>query len=227
MRRGIVGLLVVGVAIGLGVAIGVCFINYHTMARWAVVGYWFSTLLLVAVLIIGPVRGGAKRWIDLKFFQLQPSEIAKLAFILCMAHFLSRPVEELRSVRMFWKALGMVLLTIASCFLFFSFWKRIYGLMLPGAILAGLSLGVTFADVTGGVSVLWGLALGFLAILFLGRALFNQTNPWPVIPAVILFAVGTIVAASNLPGLFVGGLVWMPLLLVGAGLYLGWGRRNA
>ena len=120
---------------------------------------------------------------------------------------------------------GMILLTIASCFLFFSFWKRIYGLMIPGAILAGLSVGVTFADVTDGVSVLWGLALGFLSIFFLGRALFKQSSPWPVIPAVILFAVGTIVAAANLPGLFVGGLVWMPLLLVGAGLYLGWGRR--
>jgi hypothetical protein len=122
---------------------------------------------------------------------------------------------------------GMILLTIASCFLFFSFWRRIYGLMIPGAILAGLSLGVTFVDVTDGVSVLWGLALGFLSIFFLGRALFNQSSPWPVIPAVILFAIGTIVAAANLPGLFVGGLVWMPLLLVGAGLYLGWGRRNA
>jgi len=120
---------------------------------------------------------------------------------------------------------GMILLTIASCFLFFSFWKRIYGLMIPGAILAGLSVGVTFADVTDGVSVLWGLALGFLSIFFLGRALFNQSSAWPVIPAVILFAVGTIVAAANLPGLFVGGLVWLPLLLVGAGLYLGWGRR--
>ena len=120
---------------------------------------------------------------------------------------------------------GMVLLTIASCFLFFSFWKRIYGLMIPGAILAGLSVGVTFADVTDGVSVLWGLALGFLSIFFLGRALFKQSSPWPVIPAVVLFAVGTIVAAANLPGLFVGGLIWMPLLLVGAGLYLGWGRR--
>src|SRR3954470_16681652 len=111
---------------------------------------------------------------------------------------------------------GMILLTIASCFLFFSFWKRIYGLMIPGAILAGLSIGVTFADVTSGASVLWGLALGFLSIFFLGRALFSPSRAGPVIPAVILFAVGTIVAAANLPGLFVGGLVWMPLLLVGA-----------
>jgi len=122
---------------------------------------------------------------------------------------------------------GMILLTIASCFLFFSFWKRIYGLMIPGAIMAGLSVGVTFVDVTDGVSVLWGLALGFLSIFFLGRALFNQSSAWPVIPAVIMFAIGTIIAAANLPGLFVGGLVWMPLLLVGAGLYLGWGRQSA
>ena len=121
---------------------------------------------------------------------------------------------------------GMVLLTIASCFLFFSFWKQIYGLLLPGSILAGLSVGVTFADMTDGVSVMWGLALGFLAILFAGRALFGKSSSWPAIPAVILFAVGVIIAAANLPGLLAGGLVWLPLLLIGAGLYLGWGRRQ-
>jgi uncharacterized membrane protein len=119
---------------------------------------------------------------------------------------------------------GMVLLTIASCFLFFAFWRRIYGLLIPGSILAGLSVGVTFADVTSGVSVLWGLALGFLTILFLGRALFSVTNNWPVYPAVILFAIGVIVAITSLPALFAGGLFWLPLLLVGAGLYLGWMR---
>ena len=120
---------------------------------------------------------------------------------------------------------GMVLLTIASCFLFFSFWKRIYGLMIPGAILAGLSAGVTFADVTDGVSVLWGLALGFMGILLAGRALFQKYSSWPAIPAVILFAIGVIVAAANLPWLFAGSLVWMPIALIGAGLYLGWGRQ--
>ena len=119
---------------------------------------------------------------------------------------------------------GLVLLTIASCFLFFAFWKRIYGLLIPGGILAGLSLGVTFAELTNGVSVLWGLALGFLAILFLGRALFNQRSNWPVYPAVPLFAVGVIVAIASLPSLFSAGVLWLPLLLVGAGLYLGWGR---
>lgn len=119
---------------------------------------------------------------------------------------------------------GMILLTIASCFLFFSFWKRIYGLLIPGAILAGLSFGVAFAAMTSGVSVLWGLASGFLAIQVLGRKLFRISNNWPVYVAVPLFAVGGIVAVANLPSFFAASLIWLPLVLVGAGLYLGWGR---
>lgn len=122
---------------------------------------------------------------------------------------------------------GFVLLTIASCFLFFAFYKRIYGLLIPGCILAGLSAGVSFAAVTGGVSVLWGLALGFLAILFVGRALFNSHTNWPIYPAIPLFAVGMIVAVAQLPAIFVGGLAWLPLLLIAAGLYLGWSTRRA
>src|SRR5262245_44301374 len=71
---------------------------------------------------------------------------------------------------------GFVLLTIAACFLFFSFWKHIYALLIPGSILAGLSLGVAFADVSHGVSVMWGLALGFVGIALLGPALFNKRS---------------------------------------------------
>lgn len=122
---------------------------------------------------------------------------------------------------------GLVLLTIASCFLFFAFWQRIYGLLIPGSILAGLSIGVSLATLTNGVSVLWGLALGFLSILVVGRALFNVQSPWPAIPAVILFGVGVIVAFASLPTFFGLSLVWLPLLLIGAGLFLGWGRRAA
>jgi hypothetical protein len=121
---------------------------------------------------------------------------------------------------------GMVLLTIASCFLFFAFWKRAYGLLIPGCILGGLSIGVPFAAVTHGVSVLWGLALGFLAILLIGGALFRVGSHWPAYPAVILFSVGVVVAVANLPFLLSSGMIWLPLLLIGAGLYLGWGRGN-
>src|SRR5258705_8832546 len=99
--------------VGLGAATTVCLINYHTLARWALVLYWGNILLLALVLVVGTVRFGARRWFDLGFFSLQPSEFAKLAFILAMAHFLSRPVEELRNASNFWKALGLMLLPFA------------------------------------------------------------------------------------------------------------------
>lgn len=122
---------------------------------------------------------------------------------------------------------GMILLTIASVFYFFGFWRHVYGLIIPGSILAGLSMGIPFAGLTDGVSVLWGLALGFLAIFGLGKTMFGQRSQWPVIPAVILFAVGLIVAISNLPAFLGASLIWAPLLLIAAGIYLGWMRRRS
>lgn len=121
---------------------------------------------------------------------------------------------------------GMVLLTIASVFYFFGFWRHIFGLIIPGSLLAGLSVGVTFANITDGVSILWGLAVGFLTIYALGSSMFGQRSQWPVIPAVILFAVGLMIAVANLPAFLGASLVWVPMLLIAAGVYLGWMRRR-
>ncbi len=101
--------------IGICAGTALCFIDYGVLARWSFVFYWLMMLILVAVLIpgIGSMRFGARRWIDLGVFQFQPSEFAKLAFILAQAHFLSRPVEELRLASTFWKALGLMLLPFA------------------------------------------------------------------------------------------------------------------
>jgi rod shape determining protein RodA len=101
----------------LGICVGtaLCFVDYRILARWSFVGYWLMMLLLLAVLVpgIGSMRFGARRWIDLGAFQFQPSEFAKLAFILAQAQFLSRPVDELRLAATFWKALGLMLLPFA------------------------------------------------------------------------------------------------------------------
>ena len=120
---------------------------------------------------------------------------------------------------------GVVLFTIASCFLFFAFWKRLYGLRIPGCILSGLAMGVPFADLTDGVSVLWGLALGFLSIFALGRSLFGVKASWPIYPAVPLFAVGILVLVSNLPGFLGISVMGLPMLLIAAGLFLGFRRK--
>jgi rod shape determining protein RodA len=102
-------------AVGLAAAVAVCVVDYHTLARWSVVAYWATILLLVAVLIpgIGTTHGwGARRWIDFGPFQMQPSEFAKIAFILAEANYLSRPPDELRSPAVFWKAIGLLLLPV-------------------------------------------------------------------------------------------------------------------
>jgi rod shape determining protein RodA len=104
---------VVWYALGIGAGAAICLVDYHTLARWSFVIYWATTLCLVAVLIsfIGKTHGwGARRWIDLPFFQFQPSEFAKLAFILAAAHFLSRPPDELKQPAIFWKGIGLMLL---------------------------------------------------------------------------------------------------------------------
>ena len=99
--------------IGAAVAFAFCCVDYRTWSRWALVGYWFSIILLVLVLFIGTGGSswGAKRWISLGFgFSLQPSEVAKIAFIFWLANFLSRPIDELKHVQIFLKAIGMMAL---------------------------------------------------------------------------------------------------------------------
>ncbi|MCI0747815.1 MAG: rod shape-determining protein RodA [Verrucomicrobia subdivision 3 bacterium] len=95
---------------GISAAVILCLIDYHILARWSFVAYWVTILFLLAVLIpgVGAMRFGARRWIDLGFFQIQPSEFVKLSFIFAQAHFLSRPADELRLPIVFWKALGML-----------------------------------------------------------------------------------------------------------------------
>jgi rod shape determining protein RodA len=99
-------------SLGLGAAVLLCLADYRTVTRFSILIYWAAILVLIAVLIpgIGSMRFGARRWIDLGFFQFQPSEFAKLAFIIAQASFLSRPAEELRAASMFWKAIGLMVL---------------------------------------------------------------------------------------------------------------------
>jgi len=103
---------IVWYGLGVGVAVAICLIDYRTLSRFSFVVYWLTIVMLILVLIphVGSVRFGARRWFDLKVFQLQPSEFAKLAFILAQAHFLSRPPEELKLPGNFWKSIGLMML---------------------------------------------------------------------------------------------------------------------
>src|SRR5205807_9989361 len=40
-------------AIGAGLAVSLCLLDYHLIARWSLVGYWTSVLLLGSIFVIG------------------------------------------------------------------------------------------------------------------------------------------------------------------------------
>lgn len=71
--------------------------RYYEGAYWF---YFAALLLLFAVEIGGHVGMGAKRWIDLKIFKIQPSELMKIGIVLFLArYFSSATMEGIKSVR--------------------------------------------------------------------------------------------------------------------------------
>lgn len=96
--------------IGLGASVLICCFDYRLLSRWAIVAYWGSIILLLAVFVAGKEVYGARRWVDFGPVQIQPSEFAKIAFIFMMASYLSRPADELKQPAVFWRAIGLMLL---------------------------------------------------------------------------------------------------------------------
>jgi len=86
---------VVGVLLMIGVAI----VDLRVWLRNAYFIYLGALLLLIGVEIAGDIGMGAQRWIDLGIFQLQPSELMKVALVLALArYFHSLEAESVRRI---------------------------------------------------------------------------------------------------------------------------------
>jgi len=90
-----------------GIAVGfVCYLffsrfDYHKFEKLKFILLIISMILLLAVFIpgIGLTNYGATRWINLRFITFQPSEIAKFAFIVFSASFLSKNFENVKAFK--------------------------------------------------------------------------------------------------------------------------------
>lgn len=74
-------------------AAGIIFLisfDYKELHFWNYPVYLLVILLLALVIFIGNSAGGAQRWINLGFFQLQPSEPAKLMMVITLASYYAR-----------------------------------------------------------------------------------------------------------------------------------------
>ena len=77
-------------------------IDYRIYQKFYKLAWWLSFISLVLVLVIGTDSHGAKRWIDLGFTTVQPSEFVKFFMIIFYAGIL---VKNRNDLGKFWKGL--------------------------------------------------------------------------------------------------------------------------
>lgn len=76
------------------------FIDAKVYLKYSYVAYFAVLLLLIGVEIFGAIGMGAQRWIDLKIFKLQPSELMKITTVLFLAkYFYGMTLSQIRSTK--------------------------------------------------------------------------------------------------------------------------------
>jgi len=73
-------------------------IDYRTLGQRSLLIYGGLVLLLLYVMFFGVVRGGARRWIPIGGFSLQPSEFARIVIALVLAVFFAEGRRSARSM---------------------------------------------------------------------------------------------------------------------------------
>ncbi len=79
------------VGVGTVAMIGSAYIPYRRLRDWVPMVFWAGMILLFLVLTpLGVERNGTRAWFEFGSFQLQPSELCKIAYIFMMANYLER-----------------------------------------------------------------------------------------------------------------------------------------
>jgi len=65
----------------------IALVDIRIWLKFAYLFYGFSLILLILVEVMGFIGMGAQRWLDLGYFNLQPSEIMKITLVLALARY--------------------------------------------------------------------------------------------------------------------------------------------
>lgn len=183
------------VALGLIVFLVAYKIPLRTHEIMAYLYYAFGLLLLAALFVLGATQYGATRWFNLGPFNVQPSEIMKLAVIIALARFLAYPK---RAFHNFWWVIAAAALAGVPMLLVLrqpDLGTSLIFLILLVSLLfwSGLSIYLIFLLVTPLLSVVlafhwipWGLFfLGLLVALF-----YSRPGKWLGVFVVLLNLIG-------------------------------------
>ncbi len=131
-------LIIVAASVVVAVLV-VAFRNLWWNQRFLLWAWIISTVMLIVTFGFGFVGLGAKRWIDLGFFQLQPSEFAKITVMLMFANLLVRYRNG----------------ELANGFRSLTLWSAVYVLLPVAGIIIQPDLGTTLVLMMSVVAVLW------------------------------------------------------------------------
>ncbi|MGL4738663.1 MAG: rod shape-determining protein RodA [Cellulosilyticaceae bacterium] len=73
-------------------------IDYHFLGEWYLVIYGIMIVVLISVFFLGEAKNGAARWIEIGSMQIQPSEFAKIATILCTAKIIDKYNDRINTL---------------------------------------------------------------------------------------------------------------------------------
>ena len=127
--------------------------------------FYFVFILLILVLIpgIGKVAGGARSWIGIGVFSIQPAEFMKIALILLLSKYLSNYYEELKKFKNFIYILLIIGLIFGVILL-----QPDFG---TGLVIVLSSFILLFI---GGVPIKYFILLGVIGIFGLGSLIISE-----------------------------------------------------
>ncbi len=147
----------IGIILGVFCMLASCIFNYEKLKKFNIPLAIITPILLLLVFVpgIGVENYGAKRWIGLGFFTLQPSEIAKFSLILFCATYVSKRPEKC--------------FTLLGCLPII-----IYGLTLCALIIAEPNMSITVCVATLMITMLFsaGLKIKYFIIILVPAVIF-------------------------------------------------------
>lgn len=181
-------LFFIGLA-ALGI-IFVLFVESHFFERFASIFYIVSIVLLMGLFVFGKTIAGATSWYDLGFFNLQPSELAKVGTALALAKFLSDIQTDIRTGRHQLYALVIILLPAllilpqpdpGSSLIYFSLFFVLFREGFPIYYLGILIFAVVLFATTLMFGTVW-VAIGLIILALLVYTFKKASVKIPVLP---------------------------------------------
>jgi cell division protein FtsW len=171
-------LFAIGVAmVAAAVAFSVPMARWQRLAPWA---FGVAFVLLVVVLVPGVGTGalGARRWIPLAVFNLQPSELLKVACVLYAASFTVRKQDYMHSLKRGFLPIGVVMVVVGGLL-------QLQPDLGAFIVIVAIAMGILFLGGLNGrlfVAITVLLAVGLAAIVWLfpyrRERIFAYLDPW-------------------------------------------------